>query len=263
MNKFVTCEFLGRLANNLFQVAVCINYSKKYNVPWLVMPGYHHPKIYKYFNLPKFIQHKHRINPKKIHVYDTATDEGYPFKELPYFDHPVKLRGFWQSYKYLDPVKEEFLKVLNFKKYDDLHDFTSIHIRRTDYVTYSNNFGAVSLEYVQSSIDKIKEILGTRPQKFIVFSDDIPWCRQEFSSFFPNDVFVFSEGKNEYEELSKMSSCKNNIIANSSFSYIAAYANTNPDKIVLSPSAKDWFGPNSKLDTRDLLPPDWNQINWR
>ncbi len=256
--SIVVPEFLGRLANNMFEVAACMNYSQKYDVPWAILPGYHHRQIYQYFRSPLF-----RGNHKKLKVYDAATDELWKYHELPDYGKEVKLRGFFQSYKYLDPVKDQFLNWLNFKNYQDLHDFTSIHIRRTDYVKYSDSFGAVSLAYVSSGMDKIAEITGSHPEKFIVFSDEINWCKEHFAAAFPDKVFVFSEGKNEYEELSKMASCRNNIIANSTFSYIAAYANKNTDKIVVTPSARDWFGPKSKLDTEYLLPPDWHQINWR
>ncbi|MFM8313149.1 MAG: alpha-1,2-fucosyltransferase [Deltaproteobacteria bacterium] len=56
-----------------------------------------------------------------------------------------------------------------------------------------------------------------------------------------------------------MSVCKDNIIANSSFSWWGAYFNSNPNKIVTYPSK--WFGPIAGHDTRDLCPPEWNKIN--
>lgn len=257
--KIVTADLLGRLANNLFIVGACMNYSKQYDVPWAVMPNYHHRQIYKYFKSPVF-----RGNPKKLVLFDrTQNDEQWGYCDLPDMGKSVKLRGFFQSYRYLDPVKEQFIKWLNFKKYPDLHDFTSIHIRRTDYIKYADHFGPVSLDYVRDAINAVSETRNAKPEKFIVFSDEINWCKEEFAREFPDLTFIFSEGKNEYEELSKMSSCKNNIIANSTFSYIAAYANQNPDKLVITPSKESWFGPKSNLDTKDLLPPDWTQIHFR
>ena len=256
--RIIVPEMLGRLGNNLFQVGAAMHCSKVNGLQWAIPPHYHHRQIYKYFKFPVY-----RGNVKKLPVYDTATDEGFTYRDFPKFTDSVKIRGFWQSYKYLDPVKDQFISALNFKNYPDLHDFTSIHIRRTDYVTHADYFGPVSIDYVKKAIDRIADLTGKRPDKFIVFSDDPSWCKQTFPEYLPHDIFVYSEGKNEYEELSKMASCKKNIIANSSFSYIAAYCNTSPDKIVISPSAKDWFGPKSKLDTKDLLPLDWNQINFR
>lgn len=259
VNNIVVPEFLGRLANNQFQVAACMRYAQLYDIPWAIIPNYHHRQIYKYFKSPIF-----KGNHKKLTVYDAAADDKlWAYHELPDLGKSVKLRGFFQSYKYLDPVKDQFIKWLNFRKYPDLHDFTSIHIRRTDYIKYADQFGAVSLEYVRKAMDKIAEIRGVYPEKFIVFSDEINWCKENFAHTFPDLTFVFSEGRNEYEELSKMASCRNNIIANSTFSYISAYANQNPDKIVVTPSVRDWFGPACKLDPKDLLPLEWHQINWR
>lgn len=267
VNNIVVPEFLGRLANNQFQVAACMHYAQLHEIPWAIIPNYHHRQIYKYFKSPIF-----KGNHKKLTLYDAAADDKlWAYHDLPDLGKSVKLRGFFQSYLYLDPVKDQFIKWLNFRKYPDLHDFTSIHIRRTDYIKYADQFGAVSLEYVRKAMDKIAEIKGSYPEKFIVFSDDVAWCREAFAEAFPDQVFIFSPGlkeqprggKNEYEQLSLMSSCLNNIIANSSFSYIAAYANQNPEKIVVTPSVRDWFGPACKLDPKDLLPLEWNQLDWR
>jgi hypothetical protein len=59
-----------------------------------------------------------------------------------------------------------------------------------------------------------------------------------------------------------MSSCRHNIIANSSFSWWAAYLNQNPAKVVIAPNAKErWFGSALKhYNMNDLLPESWIQI---
>ena len=56
-----------------------------------------------------------------------------------------------------------------------------------------------------------------------------------------------------------MSLCKNNIIANSSFSWWGAYLNDTSDKIICYPST--WFGPAAGHDVRDLFPKNWNKIS--
>lgn len=257
--NLVTCEFLGRLGNNLFQVAAMIHYSKKYNVPWFIPLNYHHRQIYKYWQFPRY-----RGNIKKLPVFDRASsDETWGYCDLPFYPNGVKLRGFWQSWKYLDPVKDDVLKAWNFKAYDELKDFVSIHVRLGDYVTHPDYFPPVTKSYIRLAIDTLNEKTGIKHEKFLVFSDEIQIIKRSFTNNFPELTFVYSEGTNEYEELSKMSSCGHNIIANSTFSYVAAYANRNPEKIVITPSADEWFGVKSKLDTKDLLPPTWEQVKFR
>ena len=55
-----------------------------------------------------------------------------------------------------------------------------------------------------------------------------------------------------------MSCCHHNIIANSSFSWWAAYLNNWTDKIICYPSI--WFGPSAPNNTKDLCPKEWNKI---
>jgi hypothetical protein len=54
-----------------------------------------------------------------------------------------------------------------------------------------------------------------------------------------------------------MSLCKHNIIANSSFSWWAAWLNVNPNKIVIAPER--WFN-NKSLANQDILPDSWHKI---
>lgn len=168
------------------------------------------------------------------------------------------LDGYWQSEKYFkeseDLIRNDFLpndKVLNVIKKTPLIDTntTSIHIRRTDYVT-SNGFHPVqSIEYYQDAIDYIGDY-----DNLLVFSDDVNWCVDNLK--FKNMTFM--ENFTDIEDLYIMSMCKNNIIANSSFSWWGAWLNTNPNKKVVSP--KNWFGVQANLSDLDIVPETWIKI---
>ena len=94
------------------------------------------------------------------------------------------------------------------------------------------------------------EHFSDKEYKFLVFSDDIEWCKQVF-----DDDFNFIEGEEDYVDLLLMARCKHNIIANSSFSWWGAWLNRNNNKRVIAP--KKWFGSVANLDSKDLLPKGW------
>lgn len=89
--------------------------------------------------------------------------------------------------------------------------------------------------------------------KFKVFSDDIEWCKQQ--EIFKGCEFV--EGGTEISDLNEMASCEHNIIANSSFSWWAAWLNPNPNKIVVAP--KQWFA-NLENEKFIGIPEIWKRI---
>jgi hypothetical protein len=66
------------------------------------------------------------------------------------------------------------------------------------------------------------------------------------------------EGHSEIEDLYLMSLCKNNIIANSSFSWWGAWLNNNPFKKVIAPV--NWFGTQTNLTDSDIIPNTWTKI---
>jgi hypothetical protein len=75
-------------------------------------------------------------------------------------------------------------------------------------------------------------------------------------------LYRFEKGTkqlSDWEQLLFMSCCNHNIIANSTFSWWAAYFNSWEDKIVCYPSV--WFGPSANHNTMDLCPESWNKIS--
>lgn len=252
--SIVTFEPLGRLANLIFQASACIGYAKKYGTDWALPRHYHHREIYKYWpTLPTF-----KGNPRKLKVYDVATDEDWGYKEIPNQNGDVKLRGFFQSEKFFENAKDE---VRNAFKLDIRPVmYVSIHVRRGDYLDENQStFRPVDMNYLNQAIGYFKNLGKTQ---FAVFSDDIAWCKQNLTD--KDCEFVFSEGRNEFKDLSLMASCSDHIISNSSFSWMSAWLCPRSNKIVVSPhhEAPNWFLHN-RMDTTHLIPDGWVQIKYR
>ena len=87
-------------------------------------------------------------------------------------------------------------------------------------------------------------------RKFLVFSDDIPFAK----TYFEGDKFAFDDTTDPVECLNRMASCDSQIIANSSFSWWAAYLNPHPAKKVVAPNSEKWFTDGIK---RVGCPQDW------
>ena len=114
----------------------------------------------------------------------------------------------------------------------------SLHVRRGDYLNSPDYKGICNLDYYKKAI----EVVRTKNNAdiiFLVFSNDIKWCQDNLSPFFKNNKVVFVDwntGNNSFKDMYLMEQCNANIIANSSFSWWAAYLNETPGKIVISPS---------------------------
>ena len=97
---------------------------------------------------------------------------------------------------------------------------------------------------------------NSRNPIFFVFSDDIPWAREPLGRL-GTCVFVDQNSGAASEDLRLMSACKHQIIANSSFSWWAAWLNTNPNKMVVAP--RNWLA--KPADTfRDVFAAGWTTL---
>lgn len=179
----------------------------------------------------------------------------------------IFLDGYFQSYKYFDSIRQELLasfvlknglsgEVLKMKHaIETSGESVAVHVRRGDYVSsYQNWHGLCSVEYYQKAFSLIKK---EHPHVVVfVFSDDIEWAKVHLT-FDSSVIFVSQPHFSPAEELFLMSLCKHHIIANSTFSWWAAWLNKNDKKIVVTP--RRWLAV-SDINTDDLLPPDWIKI---
>lgn len=184
---------------------------------------------------------------------------------------PVYIKGYFQSYKYFenqeDLIREtfsfpiEYLDDRNKALLSKLQSETtiSIHIRRGDYVTNEKTqqfHGNCSLEYYSNAI----ALLASKTKVFtlVFFSDDSQWVKEQFKTLPYSKFFVdYNINENSWIDMLLMSFCTHNVIANSSFSWWAAWLNMNPNKIVISP--KNWYA-NLERNTNDLIPPEWIRL---
>lgn len=252
----VTFHSIGRFGNFLFQCAAAIGYAKKYNMKWLCPSNFgENPTIYSSFpNLPvgEF------WGGERYEAHDASM---FSYQEIPYFPQGVKLIGFFQSEKYFKNAEEEVREAFKLIDFPELRDYCSIHIRLTDYIIYSNSFPPITADYLREAFK-----LFPSAQKYLVFSDDIEGARKMFELYFPAAPNIeYSEGdpKDPMKNFCMMASCSHNIIANSSYSWWAAWLNKNSNKVVVSPHATSWFGPNGPTKTEDLIPDSWHQIKFR
>jgi len=106
--------------------------------------------------------------------------------------------------------------------------FVAVHIRRGDYVKHAGFVQLWETDYY----DRAMAMFPT-DTRFLFFSDHIEYCKTRWYG----ERYTYSAGRTEIEDLNLMASCRHNIIANSSFSWWAAYLNPNPNKIVVYPKA--------------------------
>jgi hypothetical protein len=168
--------------------------------------------------------------------------------------------GYWQNLGYFESILPRLRKEFKLKKEFYTPEFNelvkeidsvnsiSLHIRRGDYIAINGHYN-LQLDYYDEALSKFKPSGG-----IFIFSDDIPWCKEHIKDAIYIDL-------NEYLSFELMRRCKHNIIANSTFSWWAAFLNENPDKIVVSPNRwRKSDQEQSQVDAGVLLINDWIRI---
>jgi len=175
------------------------------------------------------------------------------------------LSGYFQTEKYFKSIREDILEYFSFKSeiseraseywtenigvFLDNSKSVSVHVRRGDYTLYPGHHPVCSDEYYTEAISRFDT-----GHKFIVFSDDLDWCKEKFGS----DQFFVVDSGSPFVDLMLMSMCDHHINANSSFSWWGSWLNRNEDRITICPS--NWFGPMIDKNTKDVYCTGWEII---
>ena len=281
----ITCNLMGGLGNQIFQIFTTISYAirakKQFKFLNQQQLGGGSTTIRYTFwntffaNLKPFLITE---LPIKVHV---VREKGFPYNELSplelLLNDDIYLYGYFQSYKYfednysmicrligLDKTKEKLLDKIQTSK-NDLNQKISMHFRIGDYKKLQEYHPLATYEYYERAMEYIQKT-STPDEKFTILYfcedvdiEDVLSIVNRLAIKFPDYNFI--RGDNtlaDWEQMLYMSLCHHNIIANSSFSWWAAYFNSHDDKIVCYPSV--WFGEKANNDTKDLCPSEWIKI---
>ena len=186
---------------------------------------------------------------------------------LPQITAGSYIRGYFQTYKYFEHLKESALvprvtlvnpsdwfkaMELEFQKTKPL----VMHVRRGDYLRPENDFiGALSPEYFVEALTqlRIRKELSQRP--VWIFSDDVPRVKDEFrdKNLGPHKWIEEPAGVDAAETLILMGLGAGIITSNSTFSWWAATLGQTRNVVAPYP----WF--KSHQEPLDLIHPSWNR----
>ena len=219
----------------------------------------------------------------------THQEPGFNYTPLPKQTGAttLKLRGYFQSDKYFADVRDDIYEQLQLLEQQrhiramfaesvwfsrDTTVTVAMHFRIGDYAAIQEAHPILTLDYYRRAL---KHVIQHAPIKHndahgkinvLIFNQAcdnaviVDHMRQLSTEFAHRCRFhKVPDMFDDWKQLLLMSVCDHNIIANSTFSWWAAYLNQNPDKVVCRPST--WFGPAlKKHDTRDLFPDGWVQV---
>lgn len=197
-----------------------------------------------------------------IHSIIEKADYSYNSEILNEHDGITFIIGGWHHYKYLCGFEKLIKSQYVFPDFRDERNIrikeagtdgrnVAIHIRRGDYVT-SDLFGPVCNEqYYMKSILYFESII--EKPVFYVFSNDIEWSKRLLKN--KKAVFVdWNIKENSWADMALMSSFRNLIIANSTFSWWAAWLGM-AEKVVCPPYLINGD------ENSDIFKPEWTRID--
>jgi Glycosyl transferase family 11 len=178
----------------------------------------------------------------------------------------VYLQGYWMSWRYFEKYDDEIKKAftINHQRVAHLANIVTclqkqnsigVHIRRTDITDpkIAKLKGNIPVKFYLKGIEYIRQ----REKNIHVyfFSDDINWVKENLIVRDAEIHFAdHSISVSPLEDFYLMTQCKHNIIANSTFSWWAAYLNHHPGKIIVAP--KKWYN-EAPFNYKDVYPPSW------
>lgn len=197
----------------------------------------------------------------KILTEEDLRKKEHPLEFCKNIKADIYLKGNWGNEFWFANVSDEIKEMYSFKEklsdparkiYDEIRkcsNAVTIHVRRGDYVDIG-----IALEpdyYIRAMEELVKQV---KTPEFYCFSEDMEWVREAFrrvpfKMHYPEYV---SEDKG-VEDFRLLTAGKHQIISNSSYSWWAAYLNSNEEKKVVVPCREDSIW-NSEFAKKGWIP---------
>jgi hypothetical protein len=269
MVTFKDLGIMGELGNQFFQIACTLAQAQKRNDIYVFPKWFCKKSQIDYSNF--FVN---SINEQKYVDYSMFKDYRYekiPYREIPTFaEENINLRGYFQSEKYFENVKEEVKKMFTpvdsvyekIKKID-FSNSVSLQVRFYDRNRLGGNPLNFGHENPEGYHNLAKEggyfseaIKYFGPNKTYIINSNNPILAKQLLNL-PDAITLDSKIYNNIDQFFIQTLCEHNVISNSTFGWWGAYLNNNPDKIVFAP--KRWFT-FEQVNTEEIFPKEWRVL---
>lgn len=265
---FISTKLQGGLGNQMFQYALVRNISLLRNVEYKVYGNRlglaRSPREFELYRFGIKLSEDNGEFKKVLTENSIEYEPALKEVALNLVDKNIEYDGYFQDVRYFEENKKQILKDFTWDKkllsentllYESIsvvplnrkRETVAVHVRRTDYLNSDSVMVNLEVDYYNESMKMIKKQYPNA--YFICFTDDVEWCKSNLNWI--DEIAPYTLGT---ETMYLMSLCKHQIIANSTFSWWAAYLNKNKKKIVICP--KKWF----KSNDLNMCPDEWIKI---
>jgi GR25 family glycosyltransferase involved in LPS biosynthesis len=228
----------GQLGNQLFQAAAAIGVAYSNKCDAILPEGARETSLGKLCEFRGV-----RIGNVRPHA-TIGERDGARFTPIhvPADGRTYDLDGYFQSHLYTERCAKEVRSALRPRQ--QLIDIAvrkvpacaskhaiGLHVRRGDYMQkeYVDEFTHCTPKYYQDAVELIRARHGS-DAIVVVCSDDLPWCKQHLPPVVAEPL-IFAETGSLHEDFCVLFRCEHAVIANSSFSWWAAYLKPDDEQI--------------------------------
>jgi len=288
----ITIHLMGGLGNQLFQLATTLAYAIRNRITPIfpysdtLTTGMERPTYWNSLlkNMNKFTTSENpQFDNQTLFQFPKYHEPEFRYRPLPNQLENHMLVGYFQSYQYFDDLRHKILDIMGIKQMrtqirqdysetlmitenNKFPDIISVHFRMGDYKTKQDCHPVLPYEYYDRAFQTFSpEFLGKMHVLYFCEEEDKDAADHIMErlqdKYFLQNVERVDHTIADWKQMLIMSLCRINIIANSSFSWWAAYINDHPLKTVIYPSM--WFGPTLQhMDVSDMCPnnSDWIKI---
>lgn len=278
---------LGRTGNNLFQYALGRVLAEKHGVPLVLDASWFNQKGWRevsyFLSLPLRAKVVRRLSLAsralrnlvgKHHweylcisdLRESISDQSF---DARFLNAPADcmLFGYFQSPLYFQGIAHPLRIELNtllinavkppepIRLLLDGPTSVAVHVRRRDYLDHPV-LQVCDRSYYQNAIQQMRDRLTSA--RFFIFSDDPEWCRAEFQDEDHTVVDSGEAAENPLHDLYLMSLTSHHIIANSTYSWWAAWLGEKPGQQVILPAR--WYASGAIVPIEEKRLAHWTII---